>query len=329
MEIATMKCVDNACRSIGPNEITAYRRDGYLIVRGLVHVDELAELIAHTEAILDGNLSGLAGFLHRDPAGMTREELGLAVNRMHMLHRVHPLHERWLLHARLLDVIEVLIGPDVLALQSMLFIKPPGSDGQGWHQDHYFIPPQPLSLCGTWLALDHVDDENGGLWLAQGSHVEPIYPPAQPGELAEWGERQVCGIPYIGGDSDRLSLIADRYPAVLGAVAPGDCIFFHGSVLHMSRRNRSANRLRRAFVNHYCNARSFVGWGSRIPVSNPHSAPVVDAATGMTNGSHILARGDSHLPFALPGFGTPCAATWSAERRRAATWDAPSPADGL
>jgi hypothetical protein len=42
----------------------------------------------------------------------------------------------------------------------------------------------------------------------------------------------------------------------------------------------------------------------------------VDQATGMTNGSHILARGDTHLPFALPRFGTPCAATLPPEARR-------------
>jgi hypothetical protein len=36
----------------------------------------------------------------------------------------------------------------------------------------------------------------------------------------------------------------------------------------------------------------------------------------MTNASHILARGDTHLPFAQPRFGTPCAATQPAEVRK-------------
>ena len=38
----------------------------------------------------------------------------------------------------------------------------------------------------------------------------------------------------------------------------------------------------------------------------------------MANGVHILARGDSHLPFARPRFGTPCAAMLTADERRAA-----------
>ena len=71
-----------------------------------------------------------------------------------MLHRVSPMHERFLLHPRVLDGLEALIGPDVLALQSMLFFKRPGQPGQGYHQDSYYMPTFPDTLCGAWLALD-------------------------------------------------------------------------------------------------------------------------------------------------------------------------------
>jgi len=47
-----------------------------------------------------------------------------------------------------------------------------------------------------------------------------------------------------------------------------------------------------------------------------HGAPVVDPETRMTNASHILARGDTHLPFAQPRFGTFCAALIPSEKRR-------------
>jgi hypothetical protein len=36
----------------------------------------------------------------------------------------------------------------------------------------------------------------------------------------------------------------------------------------------------------------------------------------MGNQCSILARGDTHLPFARPRFGTPCAALLSSEERR-------------
>jgi len=308
--------------------VVHFRRHGWWIARGLVPTTEIAELARHAQSILDGSLPGLAKLIGRDPAGMTRDELAAAAARLHMLHRRLPLHERWLLHPRICDAMAILIGPDVLALQSMLFIKPPGSAGQDWHQDTFFIPTQPQTLCGAWLAIDHVDDENGGLWVAEGSHVEPIRPPLNTSELAEWGERHIPDLPAADGIKpdgtyeNHLSEIASRYSHRLGTVAPGDCIFFHGALLHRSGPNRSRDRLRRAFVGHYCNARSFVGWGARIPRQNVHHAPKVDPATGMTNESHILARGDSHLPFAQPTFGSPCAATYPAAERRCTSWDA-------
>ncbi len=321
MPTATAAAHATGSHLVGPTEVTAFRRDGFLIVRRLVDADDIVEIADHAQAILDGTLPGLADLIGRDPAGMTKAELAVASTRLHMLHRHRAEHERWLLNERLLDVLAILIGPDLLALQSMLFIKPPGSGGQGWHQDSLYIPTQPLSLCGAWLAVDQVDDENGGVWFASGSHCEPVYPPAQPGDLAEWGERHIPGIPPIGGSSDqRFAPVAARYPAVLGAMDPGDCVFFHGSILHRSGPNRSRDRLRRAFVGHYCNARSFVGWGADIAEGNVHRAQIIDSATGMTNGAHILARGDSHLPFRSTTFGTPCAADLSVEHRKQRSW---------
>ena len=88
------------------------------------------------------------------------------------------MSERFLLHARILDVLEALIGPDVLALQTMLFFNAPGMGGQGWHQDAYYITTYPDTLIGTWLALERADEENGCVWIAPGSQCEPIEPDA-------------------------------------------------------------------------------------------------------------------------------------------------------
>src|SRR6185369_13596329 len=104
-----------------------------------------------------------------------------------------------------------------------------------------------------------------------------------------------------------LARVADKYDQVLVPAKAGDVVFFNGHVLHRSKENVSSDRFRRAFVGHYCNARSFTQWGAddrpELEVS-----PVRDPATGMTNGSHILARGDTHLPFAQPRFGAACSA---------------------
>ena len=259
-------------------EYRRYHADGHLIVRGLVAPDEVEELLAHTDRLLD-----------EDPELL----------RVHMLHRRHEIHERFLLHPRIVDVAAALIGPDVLALQSMLFVKGPGSEGQGYHQDSFHIITRPDTLIGAWLALDRADEENGCLWITPGSQAEPVYPDADASR-GHGGDVLLADITAVTGADDpdvsrnQLAAVAARYagaevPAVLD---PGDVVFFGGHVLHRSHANRSRDRLRRAFVGHYCNARSHVPWDDE---------PLPEGEAG--NGRHLLARGETSLPSAPRRFG--------------------------
>jgi ectoine hydroxylase-related dioxygenase (phytanoyl-CoA dioxygenase family) len=258
--------------------------------------------------------------LEAPPPHLSPAEKAQYFLRIHMLHRKLALHEKYLLHARVLDVVEVLVGPDVLALQTMLFLKPPGKPGQGWHQDSYYIPTHPDTLIGAWIAIDDCDELNGAMWFAKGSGIEPVYPPCPEVDYG-FGDKLLSDITYVKGvsnDDDEvnmLSKVADKYDQVLVPAKAGDVVFFNGHVLHRSKKNFTTDRFRRSFVSHYCNARSFTQWGADDRPALEVS-PTKDAKTGMTNGSHLLARGDTHLPFALPRFGTPCAATESAEQRR-------------
>ena len=158
------------------------------------------------------------------------------------------------------------------------------------------------------------------MWFATGSQHEPVYPPKAGygfGDHALGDIEAVGGVSNPDDEQNDLTRIADRHPQLLVAAKAGDVVFFGGHVLHRSKRNFTADRFRRAFVGHYCNARSFTQWGADAAPDNPHAATAIDPTTKMTNGSHILARGDTHLPFALPRFGTPCAALLpAAERRR-------------
>lgn len=323
---------------VSVNEYRLYRNDGYLVVRNLVSPEEIAELKQHTDDLMQGRLpqqrsqmkerdpSKDAGVtaqgLEAPPAHLSPAEKAQYFLRIHMLHRVLELHERYMLHPRVLDVLEVLVGPDVLALQTMLFLKPPGKPGQGWHQDSYYIPTHPDSLVGAWIAIDDCDELNGAMWFAKHSQVEPIYPPC-PEVGYGFGDRLISGIQHVKGISNvddsvnMLAPIADRYDQVLCPAKAGDVVFFNGHVLHRSKTNHTTDRFRRSFVSHYCNARSFTQWGADTSIDprDPHAAPLVDPVTKMTNASHILARGDTHLPFATPRFGTPCAALLPVEER--------------
>lgn len=294
------------------------------MVRGLVSATDIQELREHTEALAEGRLAEQqpgapeSDRLPTPPPDASPLEKAQAVARIHMLHRKLALHERYLLHPRVLDVLETLIGPDVLALQTMLFLKPPGSAGQGWHQDTYYIPTHPDTLCGAWIAIDPCDEYNGAMWMAEGSNIEPVFPPKS--EVA-YGDRHLPSVTPVGGVSDvddtsnDLSPIADRYPQVLVAAQPGDVVFFGGHILHRSKQNVTTDRFRRSFVSHYCNARSFTQWGAGWEPTDSRGSKF-DPVTLLSSGSHILARGDTHLPYAQPRFGTPCAALENPNERR-------------
>jgi hypothetical protein len=279
---------------VSVDEYRSYRRDGFLVVRGLVARDDVCELVAHTVDLMHGRVS-VEG-IEPPPPGATQTELEARLLRIHMLHEKLPIWERFMLYPRVLDVVEALIGPDVLALQTMLFIKAPGANGQGFHQDTYYIPTFPDTLIGAWIALDRAYIENGGLWMARGSNVEPIYPPTNGYGYGDWGLDDIPTVSGVGGHSNddedplnELRPFTKPYEEVPVILEPGDVAFFGGHVMHRSLSNKTPDQLRRSFVNHYCNARSYLTWGGG-------------------NQEHILARGNTHMPFAQPRFGTPCAA---------------------
>lgn len=280
--------------TVSVDQYVNYHKNGYLLVKGLLAKEDTERLLSWTDDIYYGRVTEL-DHLSREHAWMrgTNKTERLSSARMHMPHLHNKTAEWGLLHPLVLDVLEALIGPDVLALQSMLFFNPPGKGGQGWHQDSFYIQTQPDSLIGAWIALDRADESNGCLWVAPGSHHEPIYPPPEARKgYVHADERHIQGLVSASAPSNlddsvnNLSEIAAKYGESVPVIAePGDVLFFHSHLLHRSYRNETADRFRRAYVLHYCNARSWVPWSG-------------------SNENHILARGRTHLPYAVPQLGT-------------------------
>jgi len=74
----------------------------------------------------------------------------------------------------ILDVVEDLIGPDILVFASKFWIKKGGDGGYvSWHQDSAYFGLDPHELAAVWLALTDSDRRNGCLRVLPGSHLGP------------------------------------------------------------------------------------------------------------------------------------------------------------
>lgn len=145
-------------------EIEAYRRDGYVVPDGFrLDAGELETLRSAVEQVLRDNP-------HMEPDRIINPHLDRG--RPYRLHGNRAFHA--VVHdARILDMAEAVMGPDLVLLFTHLFCKPPESRRTvPWHQDGPFWPIEPMASCSVWLALDKVDAGNGAMQVIPGSHLE-------------------------------------------------------------------------------------------------------------------------------------------------------------
>jgi phytanoyl-CoA hydroxylase len=216
--------------------------DGFVIVEQLLSGDDVAELRVDAERFARGDY----------PVSNLPDDGRLLA--VHFPHWVSPVAQRVVSHPGLVAVLSRITGAHlpfwdggVKCMQTMLFLKPPGLQGQAWHQDERYIPTRDRSLLGAWIALDDATVENGCLWVLPGSHRAGVLHPTAP-----------HGRPDEFDPSDEAQGIDDS-TAVPVELRTGDVVFFNGYLLHRSLRNRSTGT-RRALVNHYMSTASNLPW---------------------------------------------------------------------
>jgi phytanoyl-CoA hydroxylase len=168
---------------------------------------------------------------------------------IHFPNKVSSLLESVYHHPVIVDLLTKIIGPNVKAMQSLLFIKSSGKPGQAWHQDENFIPTRDRSLVGAWIALDDATVINGCLWVLPDSQRPGILWPERPHGTNKYDcTQEAFQFPYRDGDSVPVEVKA------------GSIVFFNGYLLHRSLPNRAVAGFRRSLVNHYMSAESLLPW---------------------------------------------------------------------
>ena len=243
-------------------DITEFHRWGHVILENALSPAEVAELNAEAARICRGELGAIKGAEHARP-GETDDEVMRRFLCIHFPHKMSQLMKDTISHPRIVEALTTVIGPDVKAMQSMLFIKSEGKPGQAWHQDEFFIPTRDRSLTAAWIALDDATVENGCLWVLPGSNVPGvIYPDREHDDERFDCTVELYDFPYQDEDAIPVEMKA------------GSVLVFNGYLLHRSLPNSGKHGFRRALVNHYMSAQSLLPW--RPPREDEHMAKTDD-----------------------------------------------------
>jgi phytanoyl-CoA hydroxylase len=242
----------SSATAAGTDLASRYATDGYVVVPDALPPAELATLRAESVRLCRGEAGTVDGLLPAGPDDPDGEVLRRYLC-VHFPHKISPVMHDALHLPAVVDVLTRVIGPDVKAMQSMLFIKAEGKPGQAWHQDEFFIPSRDRSLTGVWIALDDATIENGCLWVLPGSHRRGVlYPDREHDDEQFDCTIEAFDFPYRDEDAVPVEMPA------------GAALVFNGYLLHRSLPNTSSQGMRRALVNHYMSAQSLLPW-MRVP----------------------------------------------------------------
>lgn len=141
-------------------------------------------------------------------------------------------------HPQLLDLVQPLLGPDIILWASAVFCKPATTGLEvPWHQDGQYWPIRPRATVTVWIALDQVDVGNGCMRVIPGSHRMGEFSHAVS-DREDLVLNNVLDDPRIDLDSARDIVLEP------GQVSLHDVALVHGSQPNTSGRRRAGFAIR-------------------------------------------------------------------------------------
>ena len=139
----------------------------------------------------------------------------------------------------IIDFISYVFNDDAYLYHSKVPLKYPNMPGFKYHQDYYYwysmgcLFPH-LATC--FIAIDEATEENGCLKYIPQSHT-----------CGRMEHVLHDGVSDSEADTERVSLLIERFGEVSAELKPGDVVVHHSNMLHASDDNKS-NRSRIALL---------------------------------------------------------------------------------
>ena len=132
----------------------------------------------------------------------------------------------------ILDAVEDVLGPDILAWTSSMFAKDARDPSYvSWHQDLTYWGLAPPSVTTAWLALNPSKAENGCMRVIPGSHRQEIV-----------DHRDTFAQSNMLSRGQEIAVEFDQSQAIDLDLEPGQMSLHHVKLFHASNPNTSTER---------------------------------------------------------------------------------------
>jgi phytanoyl-CoA hydroxylase len=217
-------------------QLSFWADNGYLSLESVIALDEVEQLRSALDR-LTARAHGLTESTDRFKLQAFGDSGGGRL--VQQVAEPHELGAEWMALARdprILDVIENLLGPNILLYYSMLMMKPARQGFRApWHQDFAFFVHDRAALVAVQLYLDDSTLQNGCIHVVPGSHKLGLLNHFRDGAFTE----------VVEGDTSAFDAQQVALPMKAGGM-----VIWHAMTLHGSPPNASEHP-RRAIVFEY------------------------------------------------------------------------------
>ena len=201
-------------KRLDANEVKAFQRDGFYFPLRVMPESEAAEYRRKLEAYEASHQPIMKTALRNKP------------------HLIFTWINELIRDARILDAVEDILGPNILAWGTNFFIKDPGDKAFiSWHQDSTYWGLSHPDVVTAWIALSDVNIENGAMQMLPGSHLLDQLP-----HVDTFAENNLLT------RGQEVQVEVDESKTVDIPLKPGEMSLHHVRIVHGSGPNRTNTR---------------------------------------------------------------------------------------